>query len=139
MRSRKNHGINRTVSSEWMSQRLCDAKTIIRNHHCDLSGDVVFAIEVRYDFHHYFSSLEKNNSHNTICVHYILRDPPYEYQSLVTLICLHQILHVIHPEWDEDRVYAKCRELARLAGYHNAVSIDNTYYKSERMRLCSRI
>ncbi len=100
-----------------MSHRLYDAKMIIRNHYCDLSNDVTFALAVRHDFHHYFGSLEKNDSHNVICVHYILEDPPYEYQNLVMLICLHQILHVIHPEWDKDRVYAKCRELASLVGY----------------------
>lgn len=128
------------TSIDWMYDCLEIAKYIIKKHHHPESADFdssQFVLFIARDQDAYgCMNLEDNNSYK-IGIHYSLSAETPENTRMLVIVLVHQLLHLIHQDWEEDKIRPEEKRLANQAGYYDSMRNMQVLYL-DKMKLCGK-
>lgn len=115
---------------------LQKAQYIINTHHKDESNffsKCNFLIEFAQETDDATGFVDGTFPNYRIGIHELLEDPTEGNQRFITMTIVHELLHIIHADWNEDQVAYEEYRLANLANYFDTLQRrDMAYLKRVR-------
>jgi hypothetical protein len=129
--------------SDWMYDCLNEAKDIINNYHHEDCGQFLskctFNLFIQTDKEYAYSYISLDSyPHFRIGIHEVLAKDTPDNRRMVRVVLVHELLHAIHPNWSEERVWRGEELLMNKAGHFDALRNLEILYLSGNMRLCDR-
>jgi len=128
-------------SPGWMYGCLSIAKEIINKHHKNCSS---FFSEIQIDLfiqsykEHVLGYITGTFPHFKIGIHSLLSEQTAEHTRMVIIVLVHELLHLIHTNWEHDKIIAEQRRLASMGDYFDSLRNMEVLYLSGKMRLCDK-
>lgn len=117
------------TNTDWMTDCLNTSKNIINTHHKFCTCDSVtffrtttYGLYVQYDKPNAYAyiHIDKGPPHFPIGIHPALAEKSPENMIMLNVILVHELLHALHPDWEEGKVNNAERNLANKGGYFDA-------------------
>lgn len=134
---------NSETEYEWMYECLEEAKNIILNYHSvdgkEFLSRYKFNLFIQTDKEHAYGYINLDNyPYFNIGIHKILTKDTPDNRRMVRVVLVHELLHVIHPDWSEAQIQYNEELLMNKAGHFDALRNLEILYLSGKMRLCDR-
>lgn len=115
---------------------LQSAQHIINTYHKNESeffSNCHFLIEFAQETDEAFGFVDGTRPNYRIGIHVIFDRFTEEDQRFITMTIVHELLHIIHADWNENQVASEEYRLANLAGYFDTLQKrDGSYLKRVR-------
>lgn len=115
---------------------LQKAQYIVNTHHKNESeffAKCNFLIEFAQETDDAFGFVDGTYPNYRIGIHELFDKQTDEDQRFITMTIVHELLHIIHADWDENKIAYEEYRLANLAGYFNTLlRRDGAYLKRVR-------
>ena len=127
----------------WMYGCLQDAKKIIKEYHklegvSDLFRDAKFSISIQEDREDAYGYVTETYPFYRIGIHKSLEKNSPEAYKMVTVVLIHELLHVLHGDWSESQIQSEENRLANLGLHFDDIKNLEVLYLSGKTRLCNK-
>ncbi len=120
----------------WWESLVIEAQEIINKHHQDESSFFAgcnFDVSFIQETDDAFGFVDGTYPNYKIGLHTLLSKPTPENQDFIRMTIVHELLHIIHADWNEGQVANEEYRLANLAGYFQTLlRRDEAYLKRVR-------
>jgi hypothetical protein len=117
-------------NTDWMAECLNTAKTCIKTHHnfCKCDAETFFrtttyGLYVQDDKPgaYAYINIIKGSGHFPIAVHPALSDDNPQNRRMLNVVLVHELLHALHQDWEEDKVRYTEKILANKCSHFDAL------------------
>jgi hypothetical protein len=120
---------------------LSIAKEIINKHHKNCSSffsGIQIDLFIQRDKEHVLGYITGTLPHFKIGIHSLLSRQTAEHTRMVIIILVHELLHLIHTNWEHNKIIAEQRRLASVGDYFDSLRNMEVLYLGGKLRLCDK-
>lgn len=128
-----------TLSELELNDLLKEAQSIINKHHKDESNffsSCNFRLFFQDHWKEVYGYIDGTYPEYGIGLHIALKQLTYENARMIIIVLVHELLHAIHSDWNENQVQKEERRLANLEGYFDSLIEFQNLYLTGKLRMC---